>query len=116
MIIIGGARVALHIFDERRCVMSFWKQDPSNDDGQPDITPIISKEELAELGDGEVAYIREMTSDEATEKFPTIDGLPQGINLFALHAADGRPIALTDDRDAAIEHAIGDELVSATVH
>lgn len=96
--------------------MSFEKTDPLELDGMADLTPIISKEELAELGDGEVAYIREMTSDEATEAFPTIDGLPEGINLFALHAADGRPIALTDDRDAAIEHAMGDELEIATVH
>lgn len=80
------------------------------------LTPLVSKEELAELGDGEVAYIREMTPDEATEAFPTIDGLPEGINLFALHAADGRPIALTDDRETAIEHAHGDELEIASVH
>ena len=77
---------------------------------------LISKEELAELGDGEVAYIREMTSDEVSRAFPAIEGLPEGINLFALHAADGRPIALTDDMATAIEHAIGDELEIATVH
>ncbi len=80
------------------------------------LTPLVSKEELAELGDGELAYIREMTADEAIEAFPSVDGLPEGINLFALHAADGRPIALTDDRETAIEHAHGDELEIASVH
>lgn len=96
--------------------MSIWKRELETTDERDDVTAIISKEELAELGDGEVAYIKEMTPDEANAAFPTIEGLPDGINLFALHAADGRPIALTDDRDAAIEHAMGDELEIATVH
>jgi len=95
--------------------MTFLKRVGSEDD-IAESAPIITKEELAELGDGELAYIREMTSDEANQAFPTIEGLPEGIALFALHAADGRPIALTDDRDAAIEHAMGDELEIATVH
>jgi len=92
------------------------KRELTEFDSTFEMPALISKEELAELGDGEVAYIREMTADEATEAFPTLEGLPDGINLFALHAADGRPIALTDDRNAAIEHAIGDELEIATVH
>jgi len=48
--------------------------------------------------------------------FPAIEGLPVGINLFALHAADGTPIALTDSRQAAVGHAMGDELEIAAVH
>ncbi|MEM7777115.1 MAG: DUF1150 domain-containing protein [Pseudomonadota bacterium] len=78
--------------------------------------PFVSQEELALLGDGEVAYIREMTSTEAMAAFPNIDDLPEGLNLFALHGADGQPIALTDDRGVAIEHAISDDLEIATVH
>lgn len=77
---------------------------------------VISQLELARLGGGEVAYIREMSSDEAVEKFPAIKGIPRGIHLFALHAADGTPIALTDTKEAALEHAMGDELKIATVH
>jgi hypothetical protein len=77
---------------------------------------VISELELARLGGGEVAYIREMSSDEAVEKFPAIKGIPRGIHLFALHAADGTPIALTDTKQAALEHAFGDELAIATVH
>ncbi len=48
--------------------------------------------------------------------FPAIEGLPQGINLFALHAADGTPLALTDSRQAAVGHAMGDELEIASLH
>ena len=72
--------------------------------------------ELAKLGGGKVAYIKMMTSDEAKEMFPAIEGLPAGINLFALHAADGTPLALTDSRQAAVGHALGDELEIASVH
>ena len=78
--------------------------------------PAISMRELQRLGDGKVAYIRVMTSDEAREMFPAIEGLPAGISLFALHGADGTPIALTDSHQAAIGHAIGDELEIASVH
>lgn len=77
---------------------------------------VMSQIELAQLGGGEVAYIRMMTSEEAQERFPSIDGLPGGIMLYALHAADGTPIALTDSRQAALSHAIVDELEVASVH
>lgn len=71
---------------------------------------------LANLGDGEVAYIKTMTSDEASRLFPSIEGLPDGINLYALHGADGTPLALTDTHSAAVGHAMGDELEIASVH
>jgi hypothetical protein len=48
--------------------------------------------------------------------FPAIEGLPQGINLFSLHAADGTPLALTDTKQAAIGQAIDDDLEIASVH
>ena len=79
-------------------------------------TPIMSAKELARLGDGVVAYIRTMTSEEAKERFPSVDNLPRGLTLYALHAADGTPIALTDTRQAALSHAMGDDLEIATVH
>ena len=48
--------------------------------------------------------------------FPMIEGLPRGINLFSLHGADGTPIALTDTIQAAVGHAMEDELAIASVH
>ena len=80
------------------------------------VPSVMSMSELASLGGGKVAYIKIMTPDEAKEMFPAIEGLPQGINLFALHAADGTPLALTDSRQAAVGHAMGDELEIAAVH
>jgi hypothetical protein len=77
---------------------------------------LLTELELARLGDGQVAYIRTMTSAEARRMFPTIKGLPRGIDLYALHAADGTPIALTDSRQAAVGHALEGELEIASVH
>ena len=76
----------------------------------------MSQSEFAELGGGEVAYIKTLTSDEAHRMYPAIEGLPDGINLYALHAADGTPLALTDSMQAALGHALGDELVIASIH
>ena len=76
----------------------------------------VSAVELAQLGDGQVAYIRQMTTAEAGKMFPAIEGIPKGIALFALHAADGTPLALTDSMQAAMSHAMDDELQIARVH
>ena len=81
-----------------------------------DAAPFISEVELARMGGGHIAYIRELTPDEAREMFPTVQGLPNGIILFALHGADGTPIALTDSRQAALGHAMEDELEIASIH
>jgi hypothetical protein len=76
----------------------------------------LSAIELANLGDGQVAYIKQMTADEAGRMFPAIQGIPKGIALFALHAANGTPLALTDSRQAALAQAIEDDLVIASIH
>jgi hypothetical protein len=76
----------------------------------------MSMNELARLGGGKIAYIKVLTSDQAKEMFPAVEGIPTGIDLFALHAADGTPLALTDSRQAALGHAMGDELEIASLH
>ncbi|MFM9939883.1 MAG: DUF1150 family protein [Hyphomicrobiaceae bacterium] len=78
--------------------------------------PIMSEKELAHLGEGHVAYIRQMTSRQARRLFPGVQGLPRGIDLFSLHSADGTPIALTDSWQAALGHAVEGELEVASLH
>ena len=82
----------------------------------PAPVPSMSMADLAKLGGGKVAYIKTMTHDEAKELFPAVEGLPTGIDLFSLHAADGTPLVLTDSRQSAVGHALGDELEVASVH
>ena len=76
----------------------------------------ISAGDLARLGGGKLAYIKMLSSDEANRMYPAVKGLPKGISLFALHAADGTPLALTDSRQAAIGHAMGDKLHVESLH
>ena len=82
----------------------------------PPVVPMMSEHELARLGDGQIAYIRMMTTKEARSLFPMIEGLPRKGSLFALHSADGTPIALTDSRQAAVGHAREGELEVASIH
>ncbi len=56
-------------------------------------TPLMSPKELALLGDGEVAYIKQVDTDAAERLFPSLEGAPEGIDLFAVLGADGTPIA-----------------------
>jgi len=76
----------------------------------------MSAKDLANLGGGKVAYIKVLTTDEAKVMFPAVEGIPAGIRLYALNAADGTPIALTDSHQAAVGHAMGDELEIASLH
>jgi hypothetical protein len=89
---------------------------PKGRKSKPTAPPVMSMSELAKLGGGKIAYIKVMTADEAKEMFPAVEGIPSGISLYALHAADGTPIALTDSRQSALGHAMGDELEIASVH
>jgi hypothetical protein len=77
---------------------------------------LMSLKELALLGDGEVAYIKQLDSDSAERLFPALDDAPEGIDLFAVLGADGTPLALTDSRNAAIANAIENDLVPVSVH
>ncbi len=81
-----------------------------------DHPPFMSMLEFQNLGGGEVAYIKEMTSDEAERRFPAIENLPAGLQLFALTAADGTPILVTDSLNAAAAQARSDELEIQNVH
>lgn len=78
--------------------------------------PLMTDEEFADLGAGEWAYIKTLTSEQAQAAFPSVDDLPAGVALFALLAADGTPLVLTDDEGTAISHAIGDDLKIAQLH
>ncbi len=76
----------------------------------------MSRKEFKQLGDGEVAYIKQLDPDAAERLFPALHDAPKGIDLFALLGADGTPLALTDSRNAAIANAIENDLVPVSVH
>lgn len=77
---------------------------------------IVTKSDLAHLGEGSVAYVREMGSDELKGKFPGLPEIEPGLKLWALFAANGRPILLSDQRDSALAGAMENHLVPVALH
>lgn len=69
-----------------------------------------------QLGDGKVAYIRRISSDDVRVLFPEAPHLAPGLRLWALLSADGTPIMLTDSREAAMANAMEAELTTLSVH
>jgi hypothetical protein len=78
--------------------------------------PHISPEALAHLGDGEIAYIKTIRSEDLPAIFPQAPEIAPGLTLFALHAADGTPIMVTDSRETAVANAWSNELQTLSVH
>ncbi len=76
----------------------------------------MSRKQFRQLGDGEVAYIKQLNLEVARKLFPAIGEKLEGIDLYAVLGADGTPLALTDSRTAAIANAIENDLVPLSVH
>ena len=76
----------------------------------------VSVEALAHLGEGHIAYVKQVRSEDVQTMFPQAPALQPGLQLFALHAADGTPIMLTDSREAAVANAWSNELQAVSVH
>jgi hypothetical protein len=78
----------------------------------------LSPEALAQLGDGHIAYVKAVRFEDFRKMFPQAEmpELEAGRVLFALHAADGTPIMLTDSREAAVANAWSQELETVSVH
>ncbi len=76
----------------------------------------LTPEAFAVLGGGQVAYVREIKSEEVKGLFPQAPQMAPGMRLFSLHAADGTPIIITDSREAAIANAREHELDTVSVH
>jgi hypothetical protein len=79
-------------------------------------TTAITPDALAHLGDGQIAYVKTILSEDVSKLFPKAPQIAPGVKLFSLHAADGTPIMLTDSREAAIANAWSQELETVSVH
>jgi hypothetical protein len=80
------------------------------------VNPVASQEAFAHLGEGLIAYVKAIKSEDVANLFPQAPQIAPGLQLFALHAADGTPIMLTDSREAAIANAWSHELQAVSVH
>jgi hypothetical protein len=86
-----------------------------SDKTRPD-APELTAQEFAHLGDGSLAYVKMMSSDDVARLFPQAPPLRPGLTLFALLGADGTPIMLTDSKDTAIANAWEHELETVSLH
>jgi hypothetical protein len=77
----------------------------------------ITPAQLANIGEGVVAYVREMDAQDLQGKFPgSIPDMEPGTRLWALFAANGQPILLTDGREAAAAGAFQNDLTTVSLH
>jgi hypothetical protein len=76
----------------------------------------VDSADLAALGQGEVAYVKPMRSDDVRRLFPQAPEMQEGLQLFALLSASGEPIMLTDSRDVAVANAWAHDLETVSLH
>ena len=57
-----------------------------------------------------------MGSDDLKQKFPGLPELASGTRLWALFAANGQPILLSDERDRAIAGAFENDLTPVPIN
>ncbi|WP_281024012.1 DUF1150 domain-containing protein [Microvirga flavescens] len=72
--------------------------------------------DFAHLGEGQMAYVKPMRSDDIAKVFPDAPKIQPGLQLFALVSASGAPIVLTDTRDAAVANAWAHDLKTVSLH
>jgi hypothetical protein len=72
--------------------------------------------EFAHLGEGSLAYLRKVTSDDLRGRFPGLEEIAPGMELWALFSANGQPILLADARDRALAGAMENDLVTVAIH
>ena len=88
----------------------------TNDEVTNNELPTITPETFAGLGGGKIAYVKAIRSEDVKRLFPEAPQLAPGMQLFALHAADGTPIVVTDSRESAVANAWSHELEAVSVH
>jgi hypothetical protein len=84
---------------------------------RPDPSPIaISPAELARIGEGVIAYVRPIRSEQVKSLAPGAPDMPDGLDLYALLGAGGQPILITDSPAEALSQARESNLVTVSVH
>lgn len=85
-----------------------------NSGDQPDVMPApgqeimafdvrhLSEQQLAALGVSHIAYVKPV--------------MVNGVQGYAIHAADGTPMAVAGDRDVAVAAVVQHEMLPLSVH
>jgi hypothetical protein len=76
----------------------------------------ITANDLASIGEGHLAYLRRMSSDDIRARFPSAQSIQPGLDLWALFSADGTPLAVSDDRGSILASATENQLLTVSIH
>lgn len=76
----------------------------------------VSPEELAQIGNGAVSYIKEVEGRDVIKYLGPAAQVSPDDKLFCLFNANGAPISISGSREAAEVSANEHELVAASVH
>lgn len=80
------------------------------------LRPHFTADDLASLGSGVFAYVREIEGIEAAKLLGNQMAVPPKAKLFCLYSAHGAPISISPNYQAALGSAMEHELIAATVH
>ena len=78
--------------------------------------PALSPEQFAHLGDGMIAYVRPMRSEDICRYYPDAPAVAPGLTVFALIGANGTPIAIADSPEGALGSAREHDLRTVSLH
>ncbi len=76
----------------------------------------VSPEELAQIGNGALSYIREIEGREVIRLVGPQAHVKPDAKLFCLFNANGSPISISGSREAAVVSAGEHELVPISLH
>ncbi len=71
---------------------------------------------LANMGLGEVAYVRETTAGEVENMIGQRISPDPETPMFCLHLADGTPVSVSDSREAAVATAFDHDLATVNLN
>ena len=77
---------------------------------------VMPDQAFLQLGDGKVAYIKPIKSDDMRRMFPQAPELEPGFDLWVLLGADGTPIMVSDSKEAVVVNAQQAELTTLSLH
>ncbi len=75
----------------------------------------ISAEQLAQMGNGVLAYVREIEGRSAVVMLGGQVNVAPDAKLFCLYHANGQPISISQSKEAALGSASEHELIAATL-
>ncbi len=67
---------------------------------------------LANMGLGEVAYVRELSAGEVENMIGQKIAADPATPMFCLYLADGTPVSVSDSREAAVANAFENDLAA----